>query len=456
MKNPMIGLYERLPIWAQNLAMSVVGIKLYHERYGKYFREHIKRCRVWNMADETEQKKIQNYEFQKLLEYARNNSPFYRNLYADCNLNKVKTVEDIAFLPVVEKEELRNNISDVYTIGRKKAIIGHTGGTTGKALEFLVSRKDMQQRMAVLACWEEGFGIKVNSRRASFNGRQFVSRNQKKRCYWRYNFIRKQMLYSTFDITAENIPYYIKSLNKFKPEVINGFVSAIYEIAQYINANKIQMDFKPLLITTTSETLLPYHRESIEKAFHCKVRNQYASSEGAPFVAECKCGKLHYYITTGIIEEYPTEYGNEMLVTGFRTYGTPLIRYRIGDMWEVSSQKCSCGSAYPVVEKIEGRKVDFLYASDGRKVSLSHLADVIKGLPNSIINLQFIQEKRDELIIKMVVDKKIYSSSEEAQIRKEIEYRFGSDMDIQFVYVNEIEREKSGKYALIKNRLEGK
>lgn len=447
----MIGLYEKLPIWMQNIAISLAGIKLYTERYGKYYKKHIKQCKIWNTLDETQQKKIQNKEFLSLVNYSRNNSPFYNELYK--HLGNINSVKDISKLPIVEKETIRERIKDVYTISKKNAIIGHTGGTTGKSLEFLIKKEDMQKRVAVLACWEEEYGIKNNSKRASFNGRQFISRSQKKRCFWRYNFIRRQMLYSTFDITEDTIPYYIKSLNRLKPVVINGFVSAIYELSKFIVTNRIALDFQPLLITTTSETLLSYHRNTIENAFGCPVRNQYASSEGAPFIAECKCGRLHYNITTGIIEEYPTDYGIEMLVTGFCTYGTPLIRYRIGDMWELSNEKCSCGSSYPVVKKIEGRKVDFLYAVDGRKVSLSHLADVIKGLPNSIINLQFIQKKKNELIIKLVTDRQSYTVNEEDKIRSELEYRFGSGMKVQFMYVNSIEREKSGKYALIKNEI---
>ena len=453
MQNPLNKLYEKLPICLQNVAISFVGILLYQERYGKYYKKYKKQYRLWNAETAERQKEIQNQELRSLLMYAEKNSTFYHKLYSHYNIKEIRSVEELNQLPIVEKEKLRENISDVYTISKKSAIIGHTGGTTGKALEFRMKKEDLQRRMAVLACWEESLGIKNTSRRASFNGRQFVSRKQKNHCFWRYNFIRNQMLYSTFDLTPENIPYYIKSLNRFKPQIINGFVSAIYELAQYIIINHVSLEFTPLVITTTSETLLSHHRECIEMAFKCKVRNQYASSEGAPFIVECKCGKLHYNITTGVIEEFKTEYGTEMLVTGFGTYGTPLIRYRIGDMWERSDEKCSCGSAYPVVKKIEGRRVDFLYATDGRKVSMSHLADVIKGLPNSIINLQFLQEKQNELIVKLVVDKNLYKKIEEQKIRNEIEYRFGRDMCTKFLYVDKIEREKSGKYALIKNNL---
>lgn len=456
MKNKLINLYEKLPVCIQNIAISLYGLKLYHERYGKYFKEQIEICREWGSLSAEKQQEIQNEELKKFVNFAYDQSDFYKELYNGIDLQKINSIHDLGILPIVEKEVLRKNIDSVYTVEKKDAIIGHTGGTTGKSLEFYITKEDMQRRMAVLSYWEEGFGIQLNTRRASFNGRQFVSRSQRKKCFWRYNFFRNQMLYSTFDLTEENLPYYIKSLNKFKPLIINGFVSAIYEVAKYINRNSIVLKFQPVVITTTSETLLPYHREAIEKAFRCKVRNQYASSEGAPFVAECSCGKMHNYITNGVIEDYLTEEGTEMIVTGFCTHGTPLIRYRIGDMWERSDEKCTCGSSYPVVKRIEGRKVGFLTGIDGRKVSLSQLADVIKGLPNSVINIQFVQNSQDKLIVKLVVDRQLYCSKDEKQIINELEYRFGEGMTINLDYVEQIPHEKSGKYSLIKLRKENK
>ena len=159
-----------------------------------------------------------------------------------------------------------------------------------------------------------------------------------KNIFWRFNSAYNQKLYSTFDMRYENLDYYVTDLNKFAPEIINGFVSAIYQLAKYIIDQKRTIVFKPKAIFTTSETLLPIHRVIIEKAFQAKVFNQYASAEGAPFITECVAGKLHYNIDTGIIE--PQEDGR-MLVTSFTTHGTPLIRYNIGDSITLTPKKKS-------------------------------------------------------------------------------------------------------------------
>lgn len=453
MKSAFFSIYEKMPICIQNVAMSLYGVFLGSQRYGKAYKAMLKKLETLDYTDEVAMRQLQQERFLAFLQYAYANSAFYKELYRGIDLSKVKGIKDIEQLPVLEKEILRSHLQQIYTISQKDAIVSHTGGTTGKSLEVLYTKDDFQERMAYLHFWEQEHGVKQGDKRATFNGRQFVSRNQERKVFWRYNHYRKQMLYSTFNMTDENLPYYVDSLNKFKPMVINGFVSAIFQIASYINKQNIHLEFRPRVIFTTSETLLNYQREAMQKAFGCPVRDQYASSEGAPMITECKYGKLHYNLYTGVIEEYVTEYGTEMLVTGFNTHGTPLIRYRIGDMWELADEKCECGCCFPVVKRIEGRKVDYLLSPQYGKVSLSHLADVIKGLPNSIVNMQFVQKEATAILIKIVVDKNCFVETDTEKILEEMKYRFGNDMIFEIQIVDDIGKEKSGKYSLIKNEM---
>jgi phenylacetate-CoA ligase len=71
----------------------------------------------------------------------------------------IKSVEDLKLLPIVDKEMLRANIEDVVTISRKGAVIGHTGGTTGKSLVVLNTREDSMKRMAMLDHFKSRVGF---------------------------------------------------------------------------------------------------------------------------------------------------------------------------------------------------------------------------------------------------------------------------------------------------------
>lgn len=443
------------PVFVQNILISTYGYILLKRRYGSVYYKWQKIYLNKEYKDTNEEMDNQLVKLKQFINFAYNNSPFYKKFYCKVNLSNINSLEDLNLLPMLEKEVFRKNLSDIYTLAEQDAVVSYTGGTTGKSLKVLFTRDDMQKRMAYL----DAFKIKVSgidpfkSKKATFSGRQFTQKN-KSTIFWRHNKAYNQRLYSTFDLTKENMPYYLSDLNTFKPDVINGFVSAIYELAKFIEVTNTKLYFVPQAIFTTSETLLPHHRELIERVFKAKIYNQYASAEGAPFITECIGGRLHYNLDTGVIEEIETKYGAEILITSFSTHGTPLIRYKIGDKIKFSTnKKCKCGSIHPLISSIEGRKVEFLLTADNNKVSLSHLADVIKGLPNNVINMQFIQKNIRTIIINLVVDKKTFQKSDEESILFEMNSRFGKTTNILFNYVEDIPREKSGKFSLIKNTL---
>lgn len=451
-------LYDLLPVFLQNFIISMYGKKIFKQRYGQIYHEQFNKLIKQHYTNLNTEKEYQLKELKKIANHAKKNTTFYATIYQDIDIDSFDNIEDIKKLPILEKETLRKNIKGIYATPPDQGIKSFTGGTTGKSLEVYFIHEDFQKRMAYLDAFKYKSGIHdlFLSKKATFSGRSFAKGifQKNSNTYWRFNSSYNQRLYSTFDMQEENLRYYINDLNKYKPEIINGFVSAIYQLAKYILDNNINPEFIPKAIFTTSETLLSFHREAIQSAFNCKVFNQYASAEGAPFITECIAGKLHYNMDTGIIE---TNEDGEMLVTSFTTYGTPLIRYKIGDRITFAKNNehslCECGSCHPIVESIDGRAVDYLFSPEKGKVSLSHLADVIKGIPNSIKEVQFIQNKMDEVEINLNVDKRKYTVQDEKKIIESMSYRFGKNMSFTIKLIDSIERTRGGKFVLIKNNL---
>lgn len=445
-------IYQKSSVRFQNFIISVYGYKIFKQRYGKIYYEEFDRLIKKDYSNINIEKNIQNNKLHNFVNFAVDNSSFYKHLYKNIDVSNIKTVSDLHKLPIVDKETLRASIEDVYTIDPSKAIESYTGGTTGKSLKVLFTKEDFQKRMAYLDAFKYKIGIKdpFKIKKATFSGRDLIGNQKKKTVFWRYNAAYNQRLYSTFHLTETNLPYYLKDLNSFKPEILNGFVSSIYEVAEYIKRNDIVLQFHLKAIFTTSETLLPHHKSLIEEVFKTKVYNQYASAEGAPFVTQCSEDNLHYNLDTGVIENIVIEGHPQMVVTSFTTHGTPLIRYNIGDAIIFKEGECTCGSSHPLVNRIEGRRVDYLESREKGKVSLSHLADVIKGIPNSIIKMQFHQISIDEITLFFVVDKNSYTVAHSNSIIYEMHNRFGKQTKINIEIVEDIPKEKSGKYRLIK------
>ena len=312
----------------------------------------------------------------------------------------------------------------------------------------------MMKRMALLDHFKSRVGFEhLEMRRATFNGKHIVPPKQKKKNFWRYNASCKQMIYSSFHITEENLKYYVESLNKFKPDAIDGFFTSMIDVANYIERNHIKLEFQPVGIFPTSETLTVSGRELLERVFKCKVYNQYASSEGAPFVTECEYQNLHIEMSSGIFEKI-NDYDDEIIVTSFTTHGTPLIRYRIGDSMTFNSDNsiiCECGNESPIVKEIHGRKLDYLYTAEGAKINGGNVANLFKNMPNALIKAQIIQKELGVVTVLLEVDQDRYTEKYDQLLLNEFKHKFGPTTKVIIKHVEEIPREKSGKFRMIKN-----
>lgn len=450
-------IYSLSPIWLQNQMISMYGRKLYKRRYTGVFHDELQRLKERDITDASKMKEIQNQLFLDFLDYAVKNSPFYKNLYKDVDLSKIKTVEDINMLPIVDKEMLRENIEQVYTIPKSKGNKGVTGGTTGKSLTVYGTPDDGRKRMAYLEWFKSLYGFDIlKHTNARFNGKNIIPINQKAKVFWRDNRCIHQRIYSSFFTSLENLPYYVENLNEFRPQEMDGFVTSLYEVAKFMDDNGIKATFRPMAIFPTSETVLQHHRDILTKVFDCQVIDQYASSEGAPFIIQLPDGYMHECIDTGVFEHIKTENGTKLIVTAFHTHGTPLIRYDIGDnIVEFEPDEMPENKyAFPIIKAIDGRQADSLYSEERGHISIANLSNVVKNLPNSIKNIQFIQETIDHIHIKVVVDSSRYQQKkQEPHIFEEMYNRFGKNMHFTIEYVDVIERTKGGKYRMIINKL---
>lgn len=449
-------IYSIFPIWIQNIMISAYGFKLYKQRYGSLYHEELQRLSNRDLSNISLIKDIQNERFLELLNYALKYCPFYKEFYKDVDFSKIKSVDDINLLPVLTKEDLRKNMQDIYTTEKVPFTYSMTGGTTGKSLVVKSTIEDDQKRMAYLDWFKSMYGFTMTKdRHARFNGKNIIPYGQKSKIYWRDNKSVNQRIYSSFYTSEANIKYYVDNLNEYKPLEMDGFCSTMYDIAKYMDDHGLKPKFKPYAIFPTSETVLQFHRDMLEKVFGCKVRDQYASSEGAPFIIEFPDGYMHECLDTGIFEHIKTDMGIKLIVTSFTTHGTPLIRYDIGD----NIIECDENDhpdptiGFPAIKAIDGRKADALYSEERGHISNANMSNVIKHLPNSVINIQFVQDRLDHILIRCVVDKDRYDKSGEKHIFEEMAIRFGNKMTYDIEYVDQIERTRGGKYRMIINNI---
>jgi phenylacetate-CoA ligase len=434
------------PHFIQNLAVTLFNVYQYKIRHGgSYFdfREYYKKVDRFS-KDELEQEV--NIKKSDFLTYVINNSEWYKEEKLD-NLDKAK---------VLEKEDIINNLDKIKTINESEGIVSLTGGTTGASMKVIYTKKDMQERFAILDHFRAQHGYTLGKKTAWFSGKNLVTQKDiEKGICSHYDYINKIRFYSTFLINEKNFDVYWKSLNEFQPEFLVGFPSSVFEICQIAKAKGLKYKGKAKVFFPTAETVLAEHRQVISEVLGCKLVDQYASSEGAPFILECTAGHLHIHPLTGTFEvvdhNLEPSLSGQMLVTSFTTHGTPLIRYQIGDSITLadSTQQCACGSIFPLVERIEGRTNDYILSPTHGKVNLGNISNSTKDT-KGIVCFQLIQDKVDNIEVKLVVNKE-FDTVQELHFISALRERIGNTVHLNLNYVDSIEKEKSGKFRIVKN-----
>jgi len=448
-------LFKKSPVFFQNLIISVYNYRAYRRRYGGKYKYYLDQFKNNELLSLEELLLIQKQRYASFIKYAINNSSFYRNLYKDVKAPYL--LENIRNLPLTNKEMLRKHAKDIYTIPVDQGLMAKTGGTTGKSLEVLFKKDDSQERFAMLDTFRGKYGYKLGKKTAWFSGKDIVTpKDIVKNKFWKMDFFHNVRYYSTFHVQPKNVSYYLQNIIAYKPEYIVGFPSSLIDIATYGIKKGINFpDNTVKAIFPTAETIDKYTRSILELFFKTKLYNQYASSEGAPFIIECEKGNLHVELQSGVFEvldkeDNPTTSGR-LIVTAFATEGTPLIRYDIGDSIVKSDKTCTCGNNNPLVERILGRENDYIFSKEIGKINLGNLSNALKDVVG-VIKFQVIQDEIERIKILVIKDESFDQISEQLFISN-MRARVGTKILMDIEFVDNIPNESSGKYRLIKNNI---
>ena len=445
-------LFRNAPHFLQNIGISVFNTYQYKIRYSGEYQKFRKYYSYVDSLSEDEVLKEVEKKKVAFFNYVKNRSVWYSDY----------DFHELSLLPVLEKKNIIEHFDSIRTINEKKGVLSFTGGTTGASMKVVYTKSDIQERFAILDHFRAGYGYKLGKKTAWFSGKNLITEiNVEKGICSHYDFINNIRFYSTFHINQKSFNVYWDSLKKFQPEFIVGFPSSVYEICEIADSKGLSLDSKVKVFFPTAETVLPKHREVISRVLGCRLADQYASSEGAPFIIECKVGNLHIHPFTGIFEvvdsnTQPIIEGTlegELLVTSFTTHGTPLIRYRIGDNIRLSkkSQRCSCGSAFPLVDSIHGRSTDYILSPTHGKINLGNISNSTKSI-KGIIKFQVIQNDMHKVHVLVVVNKS-FTRAEENKFKSSLAERLGPKLKIFLEIVDKIPNEQSGKFRIVKNNI---
>lgn len=388
---------------------------------------------------------------QSLLRHVYLKSDFYRQRFTEMGARPedLRSLEDFARLPILTKDDIRNNLQTMTCSGLKERDLlpKRTGGSTGVPLRLFQDRSCQVLKDALVRRHDGWAGFRLGEKRgALWHDDLWDPPKGLTRKIFSALALRTIFL-DTINMDDASLAAFSQRLLKTGTRLLFGHGHSIYYFARYLRESHATV---PRLdgIISSAETLPPEERRVVEEVFGNIVFDRYGCEEIGLIASECDVRDGMHTAAEGVYVEIlggsTTEPGR-LIVTDLVNRGTPLIRYDIGDLATTKSGPCACGRGLPRIGRVTGRTSDILYSPEGKGVSGISLLDTaiihIAGLKQA----QIVQEELDQLVFNVVKDVGFSQATLDELSSTVLKY-FGPRMRFTVNYVDSIALTGRGKF----------
>jgi len=446
-----------LPVWVQNVFVSLEGWRIQKTRYDKTFWKILKDMEERLTWDESTILDFRNAMLQRTIRHAYETVPYYQKKFKDLNLTPedIKTPGDLHKLPIIDRTVLNWHWAEFNSTAIPKRRRRHlrSGGTTGQPLVNVLTSEDVQRWYATWWRYRKRNGIDFNTLCGLWAQTPIVPPTQKKPPYWRMNYPGRELRLSTSHLNHKTYKDYLSELHRRQVPWIHGHPNLVGLLASFMNQDGESISCVRW-ITTGAENLMDHQKENIRRAFGVEPLQHYGNSEQIANFSQCPKGSLHVDEDFSFVEfvERPGQQNQYTVVgTSLWNLARPLIRYNIGDIVTLSDQRCTCGAWGRIVKSIDGRGDDVIICADNTQVTGFNW---VLSTSRNISAAQIYQQKPGEITLR-IVKKADFGPKDEQQLLQAFKNRIDEkQLRIQMTYVEEIERTARGKHRMVVSEIQ--
>jgi len=405
----------------------------------------------------------QNKKLKKIIQYAYNNVPFYHYYFKKNGIRPedIKNSKDLNKLPIIRKNDIRNNYEDFISKEFKKRnlITISTSGSSGKPLYLHISQAEDEFRKAKHLRANISLGQKPRDRWVIITSPHHFGTSTKIQRFFN--------LYVPTPISVfDDVSIQLFKIERFKPKILDGYSSSLLLLAKEVEKRKKGYDQLKFIIGG-SELIDIGSRHFIESVFDVPFYDQYACIEFERIAWQCP-EKVGYHMDFDSLvlqfvdqdNEVSSGESGEIICTSLFNYAMPLIRYATGDAGIQSDEKCSCGRRLPLMKVVEGRTDSFLYFPNNRVMSPRAFTVAMSTFKDYAYIDQFriVQKEIDHIIVFIKLKNNL---REEAVFSRNLcDYlrrTLSLDMDnvlIEIKFVDNIPLDKTGKLMMVVSELD--
>lgn len=395
-------------------------------------------------SDESKNRRAQSLD--KLLRHAVNSTPFYKDFA------NYKGLQDFT---VIDKNIIRDYYEDFKSsiYKDKKNYPVYTSGSTGTPFKLLHDTNKRNRNSADVIYFAQQAGFEIGHK--LYYIRHWDQYNSPKPWLAKMKNI---YMHPVSKLSKPDLKMLLQNMSKdISSKGIMCYASVLDEMKAYLE----RTDSKPVVkdvksIIAISEALKEDSRCSMEKYFGVPVISRYSNVENGILAQhDVKSGEFQINWASYFIEildmdtNLPAKPGTlgRIVITDLYNYCMPMIRYDTGDIGQLAIANKN-GEKHMVLERVEGRKMDMIFSTNGEMRSPFMVYHILK-YPH-ILQYQFIQENTTKYRIKLNVLPEFDSAE---NIVSEFRKHLGSNADIYIEYVDAIPLLSSGKRKFVINKI---
>ncbi|MFH1586201.1 MAG: hypothetical protein ABIB79_05525, partial [archaeon] len=297
--------------------------------------QYLREIRKIDKSSLKEKEEYQKQKLEKLLLHAYENAPYYHRVLGEAKVvvNGEVNLENFSKIPILTKEIIRKEGKNLYSkdYEKRRFYENTSGGSTGEPVRFIQDKEYDDWNIATKLYFFKKLGKEEGEREIKLWGsdRDIIKGNLtvKDRII---NFLYNRKFFNCYNFSQKDLEKLSILHNSFNPQVYWAYVEGIYEFSKYALENNIKL-YTPKFIISTIGPLYSKNREIIQKAFGCRVYNQYGSREVGGISIENDKDKLNVFFWRQLLELIGDTKEKKIIVTNLDNYSMPLIRYDIGD-----------------------------------------------------------------------------------------------------------------------------
>jgi phenylacetate-CoA ligase len=377
--------------------------------------------KYWNPILETmPQEKLrvlQLKKFKKIFQWAYDHSKFHRQLYAEAGIEPgdIKTFEDIAKVPKVEKAMMRDiqrkdpfPYGDALCVPLEKVTEFHqTSGTTGQPVYQPDTWQDWEW-------WSESWSYIMYAQGFRDTDRIFIPFGYNIFvAYWAGHYAGEKMGCEVIPGGVLDTKARLLKMQELKATALMATPTYVLGMADTarrdLNLDPAKdLNISKILCAGEPGASILATKKRMEEAWGAKVYDHVGATEIGAWGYECTAqpGGLHVNEALFLVEiedvetgEIITEPGRrgKLVMTAFDREAQPCVRFDSKDMAEWAADPCPCGRTFRWIEGGVVGRADDITKVKGVLLAPSAIEEVVRSFPELSDEFEVIVDKRGDV-----------------------------------------------------------